>query len=203
MKSLEFLQKSFVSKELYLQNVFIHFDNKERVESLKIKFTSSNISNFYSAFEKFENHLLAEYQKLQKGSAILSPKEFIESINFFDKVLAIVVKDLYHYYNNTTSTCETKVYLNVTNFDFTTNILFQGYHIDNVTNGFNKLSNAVFEEEYDLFNNCKESIRKQLCEVIQLENPIKENNGQIDDYVFNKTISADNLSGFYLQITDL
>lgn len=199
MKTIKFLQESFKTKERFQQEINIKYSyNQDTVESIDFRINQCNIRYFYEAMQNFENSLINEFK--EKKNNFCDAKQFLESINDFDKILLVIITYMKTYFDFCKD-YSNSLYVHLVQFDFTTSVLIQGFY--NYTHRdlsfFTKLKsqseNELLQEELDL-------IREEICELIGVD-PNLEKQGHEDNYVFNLNIESDNQIGFFLQATDL
>lgn len=201
MKTIKFLQESFETKERFQQEINIkYFYNRDTVESIDFRINQRNIRYFYEAMQNFENSLVNEFK--EKKNNFCDAKQFLESINDFDKILFIIIDYMKPYFDF----CKdySSLYVHLVQFDFTTSVLIQGFY--NYTHrdlSFSaKLEAQVLDSENELLQEKLDLIREEICKLIGID-PNLEKQGHEYNYVFNLNIEADNQRGFFLQATEL
>lgn len=203
MKTIKFLQESFGTKERFQQEISFKYSyNLDTVESINFRINQRNIKYFYEAMQNFENSLVNEFK--EKKNNFCDAKQFLESINDFDKILFIIINYMKTYFDFCKDYSKISLHVHLIQFDFTTSILIQGFY--NYSPGdlsfSTKLENKVLNSENELLQEQLDLIRKEICELIGI-NPNLEKQGHENNYVFNLSIESDNQTGFFLQATDL
>lgn len=203
MKTIKFLQESFETKERFQQEINIKYSyNRDTVESLDFRINQRNIRYFYEAMQNFENSLVNEFKK--KKNNFCDAKQFLESINDFDKILFIVSNYMKTYFNFCKDYSKISLHVHLVQFNFITSILIQGFY--NYTHRdlsfFTKLESEVLDSEIELLQEKLDLIREEICELIGV-NPNLEKQGHEDNHIFNLNIDSDNSIGFLLQATEL
>ena len=90
MKNIKFLQESFETKERFQQGInFKYSYNRDTVESVNFRINQRNIKYFYEAMQNFENSLVNEFK--EKKNNFCDAKQFLESINDFDKIIFVII----------------------------------------------------------------------------------------------------------------
>lgn len=218
MKTIKFLQESFETKERFQQEINFKFNsyNRDTVESIDFRINRRNIRYFYEAMQNFENSLVNEFK--EKKNNFCDAKQFLESINEFDKILFVIITYMKTYFDFCKDYSKISLHVHLVQFDFTTSVLIQGFydytHRDldythgdlNYTHGdlsfSTKLESQVLDSEVELLQEKLDLIREEICELIGV-NPKLEKQGHEDNYVFNLNIESDNQIGFFLQETEL
>lgn len=202
MKTIKFLQESFETKERFQQEINIKYYNRDTVESIDFRINQRNIRYFYEAMQNFENSLVNEFK--EKKNNFCDAKQFLESINDFDKILFVIITYMKTYFNFCKDYSKISLHVHLVKFNFTTNVLIQGFY--NYTHrdlSFStKLESQVLDSENELLQEKLDLIREEICELIGID-PNLEKQGHEDNYVFNLTIESDNQIGFLLQATEL
>lgn len=209
MKTIKFLQESFETKERFQQEINIkyfyntkYFYNRDTVESIDFRINQRNIGYFYEAMQNFENSLVNELK--EKKNNFCDAKQFLESINDFDKILFVIITYMKTYFDFCKDYSKISLHVHLVQFDFTTSILIQGFY--NYTHedlSFStKLESQVLDSENELLQEKLDLIREEICELIGID-PNLEKQGHEDNYVFNLNIESDNQIGFFLQTTEL
>lgn len=203
MKTIKFLQESFETKERFQQEISIKYSyNLDIVESIDFRINQRNIRYFYEAMQNFENSLVDEFK--EKKTNFCNAKQFLESINNFDKIIFVIIIYMKTYFNFCKDYSKISLHVHLVQFDFTTSILIQGFY--NYTHrdlSFSiKLESQVLDSEIELLQEKLDLIREELCELIGID-PNLEKQGHKDNYVFNLNIKSDNQIGFFLQETKL
>lgn len=200
MKTIKFLQESFETKERFQQEISIKYSyDQNTVESIDFRINQRNIRYFYEAMQNFENSLVNEFK--EKKNNFCDAKQFLESINDFDKIILIITTYMKTYFDFCKDYSKISLHVHLVQFDFTTSVLIQGFSNYNYRdlNFSTKLESQVLDSENDLLQEELDLIREEICELIGV-NPELENE---ENYVFNLSIKSDNQIGFFLQATDL
>lgn len=203
MKTIKFLQESFETKEIFQQEISFKYSyNRDTVESIDFRINQCNIGYFYKAMQNFENYLVNEFK--EKKNNFCNAKQFLESINDFDKILFVIIMYMRTYFDFCKDYSKISLHVHLVQFDFTTSILIQGFY--NYTHrdlSFStKLESQVLDSENELLQKKLNLIREEICEFIGV-NPNLEKQGHEDNYMFNLNIKSDNQIGFFLQATEL
>lgn len=203
MKTIKFLQESFETKERFQQEInFKYSYNLDTVESIDFCINQRNIKYFYEAMQNFENSLVDEFK--EKKTNFCNTKQFLESINDFDKIIFVIITYMKTYFDFCKDYSEISLHVHLVQFDFTTSVLIQGFyncsHRD--LSFFTKLESQVLDSENELLQEELDLIREEICELIGVD-PNLEKQGHEENYVFNLNIESDNQIGFFLQATDL
>lgn len=203
MKTIKFLQESFETKERFQQEINIKYSyNLDIVESIDFCINQRNIRYFYEAMQNFENSLVDEFK--EKKDNFCSAKQFLESINAFDKIIFVIITYMKTYFDFCKDYSKISLHVHLVLFDFTTSVLIQGFYNYGYTdlNFFTKLENEVLNSEIELLQEKLDLIREDICKLIGID-PNLEKQGHEDNYVFNLNVESDNQIGFFLQATDL
>ena len=204
MKTIKLLQESFETKERFQQEINIkYFYNRDTVESIDFRINQRNIRYFYEAMQNFQNFLVNEFK--EKRNNFCDAKQFLESINDFDKILFVIITYMKTYFDSCKDYSKISLHVHLVQFDFTTSVLIQGFY--NYTHhrdlSFStKLESQVLDSENELLQKKLNLIREEICELIGID-PNLEKQGHEDNYVFNLNIESDNQIGFFLQATEL
>lgn len=203
MKTIKFLQESFETKERFQQEIRIKYSyNRDTVESIDFCINQRNIRYFYEAMQNFENSLVNELK--EKKNNFCDAKQFLESINDFDKILFVIITYMNTYFGFCKDYSKISLHVRLVQFDFTTNVLIQGFY--NYTHrdlSFStKLESEILDSEIEWLQEKLDLIREGICELIGV-NPNLEKQGHEDNYVFNLNINSDNQIIFFLQKTKL
>lgn len=203
MKTIKFLQESFKTKERFQQEISIKYSyNLDIVESIDFRINQRNIRYFYEAMQNFENSLVNEFK--EKKNNFCDAKQFLESINDFDKIIFIIITYMKAYFDFCKDYSKISLHVHLVQFDFTTSILIQGFY--NYTHKdlsfFIKLENEILDSEIEWLQEKLYLIREAICELIGID-PNLEKQGHKNNYVFNLNIKSDNQIGFFLQATEL
>lgn len=204
MKTIKFLQASFETKERFQQEINIKYSyNRDTVESIDFRINQRNIRYFYEAMQNFENSLVNEFK--EKKNNFCDAKQFLESINDFDKILFVIITYMKTYFDFCKKDySKISLHVHLVQFDFTTSVLIQGFYnyIHRDLSFSTKLESEVLYSEIELLQEKLDLIREEICELIGV-NPNLEKQGHEDNYVFNLNIESDNQIGFFLQETKL
>lgn len=200
MKTIKFLQESFETKERFQQEISIkYFYNLDIVESIDFRINRHNIRYFYEAMLNFENSLVNEFK--EKKNNFCNAKQFLESINDFDKIIFVIITYMKTYFDFCKDYSKISLHVHLVQFDFTTSVLIQGFY--NYTHrDLSLLESEVLDSEIELLQEKLDLIREEICELIGVD-PNLEKQGHEDNYVFNLNIDSDNQIGFFLQETEL
>lgn len=203
MKTIKFLQESFETKERFQQEISFKYSyNRDTVESVDFRINRHNIKNFYEAMQNFENSLVDEFK--EKKNNFCDAKQFLESINDFDKIIFVIITYMKTYFDFCKDYSKTSLHVHLVQFDFTTSVLIQSfYNYSHRDLSFStKLESQVLDSENELLQEKLDLIREEICELIGID-PNLEKQGHEDNYVFNLNIESDNQIGFFLQATEL
>lgn len=204
MKTIKFLQESFETKERFQQEISIYKDsyNRDIVESIDFRINQRNIKDFYEAMQNFENSLVDEFK--EKKNNLCDAKQFLESINDFDKIIFVIINYMKTYFDFCKDYSNISLHVHLVQFDFTTSVLIQGfYNYSHRDLSFStRLENKVLDSEIELLQEKLDLIREEICELIGVD-PNLEKQGHEDNYIFNLNINSDNQIGFLLQATEL
>lgn len=203
MKTIKFLQESFETKERFQQEISIKYSyNLDIVESIDFRINQRNIRYFYEAMQNFENSLVDEFK--EKKTNFCSAKQFLESINDFDKIIFVIITYMKTYFDFCKDYSKISLHIHLVQFDFTTTILIQGFY--NYTHSdlsfSTRLESDVLDSENELLQEKLELIREELCELIGVD-PNLQKKGHDENYLFNLDVNSDNQIGFLLQATEL
>ena len=203
MKTIKFLQESFETKERFQQEINIkYFYNLDIVESIDFHINQRNIRYFYEAMQNFENSLVDEFK--EKKNNFCDAKQFLESINDFDKILFTIITYMKTYFDFCKDYSKISLHVHLVQFDFTTSILIQSfYNYSHRDLSFStKLESQVLDSENELLQEKLNLIREEICELIGID-PNLQKKGHEENYIFNLNINSDNQIGFLLQATEL
>lgn len=211
MKTIKFLQESFETKERFQQEISFKYSyNRDTVESIDFRINQRNIRYFYEAMQNFENSLVNEFKK--KKNNFCDVKQFLESINDFDKIIFVIITYMKTYFDFCIDSSKISLHVHLVQFDFTMSILIQGFYNYNhkdlsfstkLENEFStKLENEILGSEVELLQENLDLIREELCKLIGLD-PNLQKKGHEENYIFNLNIDSDNQIGFFLQTTEL
>lgn len=198
MKTIKFLQESFETKERFQQEISFKYSyNRNTVESIDFRINQRNIKYFYEAMQNFENSLVDEFK--EKKNNFCNTKQFLESINDFDKIIFVIITYMKTYFDFCKDYSKISLYVHLVQFNFTTSVLIQSFY--NYTHrdlSFStKLESQVLDSEIELLQEKLDLIREEICELIGVD-PNLEKQGHEDNYVFNLNIESDNQIGFFL-----
>lgn len=204
MKTIKFLQESFETKERFQQEISFKYSyNRDTVENIDFCINQRNIRYFYEAMQNFENSLVNEFK--EKKNNFCDTKQFLESINDFDKILFVIITYMKTYFDFYKDYSKISLYVHLVQFDFTTSVLIQGFYNYTTHRDLSfstKLENKVLDSEIELLQEKLNLIREEICELIGVD-PNLEKQGHKENYIFNLNIDSDNQIGFFLQATDL
>lgn len=203
MKTIKFLQESFETKERFQQEINIKYSyNRDTVESIDFCINQRNIRYFYEAMQNFENSLVNEFK--EKKNNFCNAKQFLESINDFDKIFFVIINYMRIYFDFCKDYSKISLHVHLVQFDFTTSVLIQGfYNYNNRDLSFSiELESEVLNSEIELLQEKLNLIREEICKIIGID-PDLEKQGHEENYVFNLNINSDNQIGFFLQATEL
>lgn len=203
MKTIKFLQESFETKEKFQQEISFKYSyNRNTVESIDFRINQRNIRYFYEAMQNFENSLVDEFKK--KKTNFCNAKQFLESINDFDKIIFVIITYMKTYFNFCKDYSKISLHIHLVQFDFTTSVLIQGfYNYSHKDLSFStKLELQVLDSENELLQEKLDLIREEICELIGVD-PNLQKKGHEENYIFNLNINSDNQIGFLLQATEL
>lgn len=203
MKTIKFLQESFETKERFQQEISIKYSyNRDTVESIDFRINQRNIRYFYEAMQNFENSLVNEFK--EKKNNFCDAKQFLESIDDFDKILFVIITYMKTYFDFCKNYFKISLHVHLVQFDFTTSVLIQGFYEYNYKDlSFStKLEDEVFNSEIELLQEKLNLIREEICELMRID-PNLQKKGHEENYIFNLNIDSDNQIGFLLQATDL
>lgn len=200
MKTIKFLQESFENmKEISIKYSY----NRDTVESIDFRINQHNIRYFYEAMQNFENSLVNEFKK--KKNNFCDAKQFLESLNDFDKILFVIITYMKTYFDFCKDYSKISLHVHLVQFNFTTSVLIQGFY-NNHTHGdlsfSTKLESQILDSEIELLQEKLDLIREEICELIGID-PNLEKQGHEDNYVFNLNIESENQISFLLQATEL
>jgi hypothetical protein len=203
MKTIKFLQESFETKERFQQEISIKYSyNLDIVESIDFRINRRNIKYFYEAMQNFENSLVDEFK--EKKNNFCDAKQFLESINDFDKILFVIITYMKTYFDFCKDYSKISLHVHLVQFDFTTSVLIQGFY--NYTHrdlSFStKLESEVLDSEIELLQEKLNLIREELCELIGID-PNLQKKGMKKIIFFNLNLYSNNQIGFLLQATEL
>lgn len=203
MRTIKSLQESFETKERFQQEISIKYSyNLDIVESIDFRINRRNIRYFYEAMQNFENSLVNEFK--EKKNNFCDAKQFLESINDFDKIIFVIIIYMKTYFDFCKDYSKISLHVHLVQFDFTTSVLIQGFYNYNHRNlNFStKLESEVLDSEIELLQEKLDLIREELCELIGID-PNLQKKGHEENYIFNLNIDSDNQIGFLLQATKL
>lgn len=203
MKIIKFLQENFETKERFQQEISIKYSyNRDTVESVDFRINRHNIKDFYEAMQNFENSLVNEFK--EKKNNFCDAKQFLESINDFDKIIFVIINYIKTYFDFCKDYSKISLHIHLVQFDFTTNVLIQGFY--NYTHrdlSFStRLESEILDSEIELLQEKLDLIREEICKLIKID-PNLQKKGHEENYIFNLNIDSDNQIGFLLQATEL
>jgi hypothetical protein len=204
MKTIKFLQESFETKERFQQEISFKYSyNRDTVESIDFRINQRNIRYFYEAMQNFENSLVDEFK--EKKNNFCNVKQFLESINDFDKIVFVIIDYMKAYFDFCKDYSKISLHVHLVQFDFTTSVLIQGFYNNYSHEDLSfstKLESYVSNSEIELLQEKLDPIREEICKIMGID-PYLEKQGHEDNYVFNLNIESDNQIGFFLQATEL
>lgn len=204
MKTIKFLQESFKTKERFQQEISFKYSyNLDTVESIDFRINQCNIRYFYEAMQNFENSLVDEFK--EKKNNFCDVKQFLESIDDFDKIIFIIITYMKTYFDFCKDYSKISLHVHLVQFDFTTSILIQGFYNYTTHEDLSfstKLEDEILDSEIEWLQENLDLIREEICKLIGID-PNLEKQGHVENYVFNLNINSDNQIGFLLQGTDL
>ena len=200
MKTIKFLQESFETKERFQQEINIKYSyNRDTVESIDFCINQRNIRYFYEAMQNFENSLVNEFK--EKKNNFCDAKQFLESINNFDKILFVIITYMKTYFNFCKDYSKISLHVHLVQFGFTTSVLIQGFYnytYRDLSFSTKLESKKVLDSEIELLQEKLDLIREEICELTGVD-PNLEKQGHEDNYTFNLNIDSDNQIGLLLQ----
>lgn len=200
MKTIKFLQESFETKERFQQEISFKYSyNRDTVESIDFRINQRNIRYFYEAMQNFENSLVKE-----KKNNFRDAKQFLESINDFDKIIFVIINYMKTYFDFCKDYSKISLHVHLIRFDFTTSVLIQGFynytHRDlSFSTKLEMKESEVLDSEIELLQEKLDLIREGICELIGIDPNLEKQGHEI----FNLNIDSDNQIGFFLQATGL
>lgn len=203
MKTIKFLQESFETKERFQQEISFKYSyNRDTIESIDFRINRHNIKGFYEAMQNFENSLVNELK--EKKNNFCDAKQFLESINDFDKIIFVIITYMKTYFDFCKDYSKISLHIHLVQFDFTTSVLIQGFYNYNHRDlSFStKLESEVLDSEIEWLQEKLDLIREEICRLIGV-NPNLQKKGHEENYIFNLNIDSDNQIGFFLQATKL
>lgn len=202
MKTIKFLQESFETKERFQQEISFKYSyDQDTVESIDFRINRRNIRYFYEAMQNFENSLVDEFK--EEKNNFCDVKQFLESINDFDKIIFIIIDYMKTYFDFCRDYSKISLHVHLVQFDFTTSVLIQGFYNYNHEDLFStKLEYYVSDSEIELLQEKLDLIREEICKIMGID-PDLQKKGHEENYIFNLNINSDNQLGFLLQATDL
>ena len=199
MKTIKFLQESFETKERFQQEIsFKYYYNRGTVESIDFRINQRNIRYFYEAMQNFQRFLVNEFK--EKKDNFCDAKQFLKSINNFDKILFVIIMYIKTYFDFCKDYSKISLHVHLVQFDFTMSVLIQGFYNYTLHRDLSfstKLESQVLDSEIELLQEKLDLIREEICELIGV-NPNLEKQGHEDNYVLNLNIESDNQIGFFL-----
>lgn len=196
MKTIKFLQESFETKERFQQEINIKYSyNLDIVESIDFCINQRNIRYFYEAMQNFENSLVNEFK--EKKNNFCDAKQFLESINDFDKIIFVIITYMKTYFDFCKDYSEISLHVHLVQFDFTTSVLIQNYTNRDLSCFIELRSGSkILDSEIELLQEKLDLIREEIYELIGID-PNLQKEGHEENYIFNLNINSDNQIGFY------
>lgn len=186
MKTIKFLQESFETKERFQQEISIKYSyNRNTVKSIDFRINQRNIRYFYEAMQNFENSLVNEFK--EKKNNFCDAKQFLESINDFDKIIFVIITYMKTYFDFCKDYSKISLHVHLVQFDFTTSVLIQGFY--NYSHRDLSFSTKLESQETEWLQEKLNLIREEICELIGV-NPNLEKQGHENNYVFNLNIES-------------
>lgn len=198
MKTIKFLQKSFEQQEISFKYSY----NRNTIESVDFRINQHNIKDFYEAMQNFENSLVNEFK--EKKNNFCNAKQFLESINDFDKIIFVIITYMKTYFDFCKDYSKISLHVHLVQFDFTTSVLIQGfYNYSHRDLSFStKLESKVLNSEIELLQEKLDLIREELCKLMGIDLDLQKK-GHEENYIFNLNMDSYNQIGFFLQATEL
>lgn len=188
-------------KDFQQEISFKYSYNRDTVESVNFRINQRNIRYFYEAMQNFENSLVDEFK--EKKNNFCNVKQFLESINDFDKILFVIITYMKTYFDFCKDYSKISLHIHLVQFDFTSVLIQSFYNYNHRDLSFStKLESQVLDSENELLQKTLNLIREEICELIGVD-PNLEKQGHKDNYIFNLNIDSDNQIGFFLQATEL
>lgn len=203
MKTIKFLQESFETKERFQQEISIKYSyNQDTVESIDFCINQRNIRYFCEAMQNFEDSLVNEFK--EKKNNFCDTKQFLESINDFDKIIFVITTYMETYFDFCKDYSKISLHVHLVQFDFTISVLIQSfYNYSHEDLSFStELESQVLDSEIEWLQKKLDLIREKICKIIGVD-PNLQKKGHEENYIFNLNINSDNQTGFLLQATDL
>lgn len=204
MRTIKFLQEIFETKERFQQEISFKYSyNRDTVESIDFRINQRNIRYFYEAMQNFENSLVNEFR--EKKNNFCDAKQFLESINDFDKIIFVIITYMNPYFNFCKDYSKISLHVHLVQFlvqfDFTTSVLIQGFynHTHRDLSFSTKLESEILDSEIELLQEKLNLIREEICKLMGIDPDQKK--GHEENYIFN--LNSDNQIGFLLQATEL
>lgn len=196
MKIIKFLQESFETKERFQQEISFKYSyNRDTVESIDFRINRRNIRYLYEAMQNFENSLVNELK--EKKNSFCNAKQFLESIDDFDKIIFVIINYMKTYFDFCKDYSKINLHVHIVQFDFTTNILIQGFYNRDLSFS-TKLKSQVLDSEIELLQEELDLIREELYEIVGRDSDLQKK-GPEENYTFNLNIDSDNQIGSFLQ----
>lgn len=166
MKTIKFLQESFETKERFQQEISFKYSyNRDTVESIDFRINQRNIRYFYEAMQNFENSLVNEFK--EKKNNFCDVKQFLESINDFDKIIFVIINYMKTYFDFCKDYSKISFHVHLVH-DFTTSVLIQGFynysHKDLIST---KLES--YDSEIELLQEKLDLIREEICKIMGID----------------------------------
>lgn len=175
MKTIKFLQESFETKEKFQQEISFKYSyNQNIIESIDFRINQRNIRYFYEAMQNFENSLVDELK--EKKTNFCNAKQFLESINDFDKIIFVIITYMKTYFDFCKDYSKISLHIHLVQFDFTTSILIQSfYNYSHRDLSFStKLESQVLDSENELLQEKLDLIREDICELIGINHNLQK-----------------------------
>lgn len=165
MKTIKFLQESFETKGRFQQEISIKYSyNRDTVESIDFRINQRNIRYFYKAMQNFKNSLVNEFK--EKKNNFCDAKQFLKSINDFDKIIFVIITYINTYFNF----CKDySLHVHLVQFDFTTSVSIQGFYSHKNLSFSTKLESYVSDSEIELLQEKLNLIREKICRIMGID----------------------------------
>ena len=152
--------------------------------------------------QNFENSLVDEFK--EKKNNFCDVKQFLESINNFDKIIFVIINYMKSYFDFCKDYSKISLHVHLVQSDFTKSVLIQGfYNYSHRDLSFStKLESKILDSEIEGLQEKLDLIREEICKLIGLD-PNLQKKGHEENYIFNLNIDSDNQIGFLLQATEL
>lgn len=180
MKTIKFLQESFETKERFQQEINIKYSyNLDIVESIDFCINQCNIRYFYEAMQNFENSLVNELK--EKKNNFCNAKQFLESINDFDKIIFVIITYMKTYFDFCKNYSKISLHVHLVQFDSTTNVFVLIQDFYNYTH--KGLESKVLDSEIELLQEKLNLIKETICELMKID-PNLQKEGHKENYIF-------------------